>query len=149
MKNLPLYLFAALTLAVILTMSSCTEVQTEKSPILTEEATVVMLVYSPSEHTKSTTNGTIIDGKGRLGLHTSTTTNTKPEQAGVVFECEHGKFYVGRKELYSRLKVGDVVTVSYQEIYRITKEGGQVTKKEFVDYDFIGAEKVPPRVEER
>jgi hypothetical protein len=61
---------------------------------------------------------------------------------GIVFECKHGQFIVedsGRESrahnLWKRLKVGQEVTVRYQEKYH--KEGG---RRLVVGYRFVDAD---------
>jgi hypothetical protein len=103
--------------------------KTEYSAELSEPATVVEVVYSPSQHG----SGTGMSMKGEL----SVTSVSIPEVFATVFECQHGKFIIERKDVWQRSHVGDRVNVRYREVYKVRK--GQ---RELVNYDFISVEKI-------
>lgn len=115
----------------------------EISPILTEPATVLEVIYSPAQHGSGVGPTLDITGSGGIGI--AITSVSVKEKFAIVFQCPHGKFIIegGKKhkakELWGRLKNGQEVTVSYQEIYRTTYENGEPIKRVLVKYQFIDA----------
>lgn len=85
----------------------------EHSENLSEKATIVSMIYSPSEH-HTDIEPTMMKGYGygysgkyggagigysgkvgtRIGKHYQITETTVPEQFGVVFQCQHGTFTI-------------------------------------------------------
>lgn len=140
----------------------------EHSNNMTEQATIISSIYSPSQH--ETHVGTTmmrdlnnplggVDMNGDHGIvvgkvngqTVQISESTIPEKFGIVFQCQHGTFTIEGsaqkyKILYDKLKdhVKDTVNVIYQEIYDVTYEkqnGKQVeTKRVLVDLDFIDAQ---------
>ncbi len=148
-----------LTLAfLILALTSCADVRTEKSEVLHEDATIQSAVYTPSVHStqitpsafKSKAGHTAVDLDGNegvsIGRGLQVTSSTVPEKHAIVFDCQHGQFVITRKELYEKLKgsIGKKVDVTYQEIYRVTREKTDkgekiVTERVLTGYDFLNA----------
>lgn len=120
--------------------AGCQKVVIEYSDVLTEPATVVDLVFSPSRHGSGV--GPTIDLTGEGGIGIAITSVSIPERYAVVFQCPHGKFIIQSekaKELWKRLKVGQEVTVTYKEKYRTTYEDEKVVSRILVKYDFLDA----------
>ena len=110
------------------------------SEMLTEDGTVVDTIHLA--HHSDVNFGPTINMNGDLGM--AMTSTSIPEQWGVVFRCQHGKFAIQGsrdkyKELWNRLDNGDKVIIKYKEVYNVWKESG---KKEFVSLDFISADKL-------
>lgn len=109
----------------------------EVTEIKTEQAMVRDVIYSPSQH-----GGGVGVGMSMSGNMVVTSNSVSiPAKYAIVFECQHGKFIVEgtgdkHKELWRRLKVGQQVTVSYREVFRVHKDG----RREFVKFDFEGAQ---------
>ncbi len=108
--------------------------KTEYSETLTEQATVLDVIYQPSQHG---------DGMG-VGMSMSgnmvVTSNSVdiPAKYAIVFECQHGKFIVeGTREkykaLWQRLKAGQHVTVTYREQWRVDDKTRTLVKYYFID----------------
>ncbi len=144
--------------------ASCQDIRTESSDTMYEKATIVTLIYSPSEHKTEITQtafgskgmGIGTDWNGNTGIKISKnyqiTSTTIPEKYGVVFQCQHGTFTVeGSDQKYKVLsqklskEVGDTVNILYKEQYLVTyekdkdgksKEVSRVLKK----LDFIDAQ---------
>lgn len=94
----------------------------KRSSELAEPATVVDLVYTPSNHGSDVSPSVHMTEDGNLGLGLTFTEIHVPEKYAVVFQCQHGKFIIQddqakAKELWSRLKDGQKVTVRYNEVY--------------------------------
>ena len=104
------------------------------SDTLTESATVVDVVYTPSSHGEGI-SPTVNFCDGSLGV--AFTSIDVPAVYAVVFECQHGKFIVQSKDLWERMTEGLVVTVSYREVYMVDDKQGT---RRLIDYDFLGAE---------
>lgn len=120
----------------------CREVAIEYSKEITERATVVDLVYTPSRH--GTGAGPTFDITGDGGLGIAVTSVNVPERYAVVFRCQHGKFIVQgdqqkTKEHWNRLTEGQEVTVRYREVYEVVYEDDKPVEKSLVKYDFIDA----------
>jgi hypothetical protein len=159
MKNKSKFLIIASLFALV----SCADTETETTPVLTEKAVVVTLLFSPSEHNTEVTRtmydhggytGTDYNGNSgvKIGKDYQVTTTTVPERFGVAFQCEHGTFTVEGEEtkhrvLYNKLaaSVGDTVTILYQEHYLRTYEKvngvRKLVKRELYDMDFLDARK--------
>lgn len=111
--------------------------KTEKSEILSEPAVVRDVIYAPSQHGSGTGVGMTMKGS----LVVTSESISIPAKYAIVFECKHGKFIVeGSKEkhkaLWKRLKVGQEVTVTYHEVWRIYEDDG---RRELVKMDFVDA----------
>jgi hypothetical protein len=146
----------------LLAIAGCKEVVREESQILHEDAMVVERIYSPSRHNTSVGLTAVKVGGGfgmdyrgnmgcRIGNGLQISSSTVPEKYGVMFKCQHGSFTsqgsdVRHKNLYQRLKTGELVDVTYKEIYRTTYEDVKGTKKHeviervLVDFDFLDAQ---------
>lgn len=155
-------LFLLLT---ILAFIGCKETKIEISEVLTEKATVIALMYSPSEHhtdieyTASDIGGVGMDYDGNLGLKVGNnmqiTSTTIPEKYGVAFQCTHGTFTVDGSEpkyqiLYEKLlgSTGDTVNILYQEQYLVTykerendTDPQEIESRVLIRLDFIDAQK--------
>lgn len=167
MKNFNIYkacTIAFIGMLIALVLFSCSNTKTEYSPILHEQAVVVALIYSPSEH--HTNLGTTmmddfnnpmggVDMNGNHGIKIGggmqISESNIPEKYGVAFQCQHGTFTVEGSEvkhkvLYNKLHVKDTVDVMYKEEYRVTyKKNDKTGQKEVVnrvlnDLDFIDAQ---------
>ncbi|MDQ2932854.1 MAG: hypothetical protein M3Q80_00545 [bacterium] len=128
----------------VLCLLGCKKTTTVYSEVKKENATVVDLVYMPSNHGSGVgpTMSTTMNGDPQVGI--AVTTVSIPEKYAVVFECQHGKFVIQSdqkqtKALYQKLRRDQKVEVAYREIYEIVKEKDQVVSKEFIEYDFIDA----------
>lgn len=153
-----------LSLATATMLVSCADVRIESSDVIHEKATVVTLLYSPSEHhteLKQTLyhqdgiTGTDYDGNQgiRIGKDHQITSTTIPEKYGVAFQCQHGTFTIEGSDskdrvLYNKLinSVRDTVDILYKEEYRVTyekdeKTGNKVeTSRVLNRLDFIDAQ---------
>jgi hypothetical protein len=127
----------------------------EYSRVLHEDAKVEDVVFTPSRHGDGSGFGIgpTIDFDGNLGIafSSSSVDVNIPEKYAVVFECQHGKFIVQgtgakHKELWSRLHEGELVDVSYREVYKrqyIERKGGaleQLGRPILKDYWFLDAQ---------
>lgn len=150
-------------------LNSCSDVRTETSTLLHEDAVVVTTIYSPSQHNTEITRTAYDHGSGddyiqtgtdyngntgiKIGENVQITHTTVPEKYGVVFQCSHGTFSIEGSEtkhkiLYDKLNrsIGDTVDVMYKEMYNVTyekPEGSKVaveTKRELYKLDFIDAQ---------
>lgn len=107
-----------------------------------QEAAVVVDTYHTNEHSDTDLSPTISMSDGSIGLAVNTV--TIPEQWGVAFRCQHGKFVsqgsdIRHKNLWQRLDRGMNVIILYEEVYRVYTEGPKIGKKEFVKLDFLNA----------
>lgn len=124
----------ATALFLTLLLCGCGETFTKDA---TEPATVVDVVYTPSNHGSGL--GLDMTGKGGISL----VEVDVAEKYAVVFECQHGKFIVqGEKgsnayKQWTKLKTGQNVIVSYQEKYEKDDE-----KVKLVGYHFLDASPV-------
>ena len=127
-------------LSIVAFLSSCEDVREESSNVMNEKATVVTLIYSPSEHHTDITPtafshgdlvGTDYNGNSgiRLSKNLQITSTTIPEKYGVVFQCQHGTITVeGSDQKYRILSqklqgsIGDTVSILYKEQYSVTYE---------------------------
>lgn len=127
-------------MAIVFLLQGCVREVTEYSPELTEEATVVDVVYVPSRHGDGV--GPTVGSNGEVGL--AFTSVDIPEKYAVVFECQHGKFIIEHnqektKELWQRLHRDQKVTVTYREEYRAKYDGEKLIERRLHKYDFIDA----------
>ena len=135
-------------------------VSIERSPILYEDAIVYDLIFTPPAHMPSTKTEyqfgpyyNWMEGEFEIGFHPAQVpcTITIPPKYGVVFKCQHGKFYIEREILYKTLQQGQRVNIQYQELYHITTEKiegeWRETKHELYDYDFLNAFPADRKVE--
>lgn len=150
----------------LVTLIGCKETKIEVSETLSEKATVIALMYSPSEHhtdieyTVADVGGVAgFDYNGNIGLKVGRdiqiTSTTIPEKYGVAFQCAHGTFTIDGDEpkyrvLYQKLlgSTGDTVNILYQEHYLVTykeKENDtdpkEVESRVLIKLDFIDAQK--------
>lgn len=116
----------AIAICVLIMLAGCYKI--EKSPVLTEEAEITEVVYTPSQHGSGTGFG--MTGKGTMVMTTNSV--NIPEVFAVVFKCKHGKFIIKRKDVWQKAVVGMKVSVRYQEVYKITDKG-----RALVEYDFL------------
>lgn len=146
-----------LSLAIVATLTNCTDVRTETSELKHETAVVVTMIYSPSEHKTEITRtayndinaNSLLDEDDNLGLspimNTGTdyngnqgikisknhqiTSTTIPEKYGVVFQCQHGTFTIEGSEQKHR--------VLYHKLYNSTRDTVDILYKEqyFVTYE--------------
>ena len=141
-------------LAAVLVGCDGTVSEEKLSPELTEGATVVDLVYNPSNHGSDVNPSLHMTEDGGVGLGFTFTEVDIPEKYAVVFQCQHGKFIIQDdqpkvKELWSRLKLGQRVTVRYKEVYqddyavKTTWWGKELTRvlvaRKLLKYHFIDA----------
>lgn len=152
--------FSGLFLMVLLTLilTACgprKKTEVEFSPVLEEDAVVVDLVYTPSQHGSGVGVGPSIDmtGEGGLGIAIVPVSVDIPEKYAIVFKCQHGKFIIEcntpeRKALWQKLDEGQKVRVQYKEVYKVTyliyKDENKRKVKELVaknlkKYDFLTA----------
>lgn len=115
---------------------------TEFSNVMIEPAVVVETVFTPSIHQSNIDIGLTTN----LDLSFTPRSINVPEKYAVVFQCDHGKFIIERKELWDKLKVGDKVVVSYREVYNVLstdkdRDGVRESSVSLVDYDFVSAKK--------
>jgi len=110
----------------------------EESEFLIETAVVDQLIYSPSHSSSDLNIGLTLDGDFAL---TPTTTSIPPKY-GVVFKCQHGKFYIGRKELWESLSVGDCVIITYKELFKVKYVDHKPVHRDIYKLDFLDAEKI-------
>lgn len=124
-----------LAIAGLLTLISCEDIRREESRVMTEPAKVVSVVFTPGFHSSDV--HPTIDFDGNIGIGISSV--SVPDKYGIVFQCQHGKFFIKSRELYNRLTLGQDVVVSYKEIYRCRYEDAMVKERVLVDYDFLDA----------
>lgn len=118
------------TIPFITIIIGCRDIRKESSAILYENAIVDGLIYSPSNRGKSMEN-----------LSLTPTSVSIPERHGVVFKCQHGKFYIESKILWENLSQGDRVVVEYQELFKVEYKDGKEISRELYDFHFLGAHK--------
>ena len=138
-----LFAMRAASLALVaLVATGCERTKTEYSEVLTEPATVIDLVYTPSRHGSGVGPTFGITGEGDISVGIAITSVNIPERYAVVFRCKHGKFIIQSakaKELWQRLKLNQEVTVSYKEVYRTVYDDKKVVSRVLVKYDFLDA----------
>jgi len=121
-------------LSFFLLFFACEQVQF--SEVMTEQGCVEQTIFTPSSH------GTGVGPSfhnGEIGL--AITSIDVPEIYAVVFHCQHGKFVIQGgsekyKVLWSKLKSGDLVTISYREVYMVDLKA---KTKRLIKYDFMDA----------
>ena len=111
------------------------DIRKESSAVLYEDAVVDGLIYSPSHHSSRMDVG--ITTGGNLSL--TPTSVSIPERHGVVFKCQHGKFYIESKSLWQSLSQGDRVVIEYQELFKVEYKDGKEISRELYDLDFLSA----------
>ena len=138
MKNTTFPRFAIFALLI----SGCVETKIINSPEMTEIATVVDIVYTPSNHGSSVDPTFTLDGD--VGI--TFTSVDIPERYAVVFECEKHKIkfiiqkdQIKTKELWGRLKQGQRVTVKYRDVYEEVRDDGKLIERRLKKYNFLDA----------
>jgi len=149
LKKMITVIIAVVVLATIVLLLSSCGYEREVSPLLHEDAIIIAMIYTPSEHRTKITktfNDDIVnplvghDINGNSGIKIGSidgeavqvTSTTIPAQYGVVFQCQHGTFTIQGAEtwngkvskykiLYDKLygHVHENVDVIYQEIYSV------------------------------
>lgn len=130
-----------IVLLTCLALLGCNGGVTEYSGTLTEQGKVEAVVFTPSTHSRSLSPIMNFDGGVGLAFNSSSVS----AKYGILFSCEHGgKFFVERKSLYDKLSLGDIVTITYREVYRTKYDSNDnVLFRVLVDYDFLDAEVQP------
>ena len=157
-------------IVILLILTSCNGPKKEYSDVLKEQATIVNIIYTPSQHSTYLSETMIddhtnlmkgVDMNGNSGIKIGNgiqvSESNIPEKYGVVFQCQHGTFTIqgNNKEgenskykiLYDKLKnnIGDTVHVLYKEEYLVYYEKDKnrnkiISKKVLNDLDFIDAQ---------
>lgn len=122
---------------VLLLILGCRDIRKESSAILYENAVVDGLIYSPPHHSRDIDIGLTSGGN----LSFTPTSVSIPERHGVVFKCQHGKFYIESKSLWESLSQGDRVVIDYQELFKVEYKDGKEISRELYDLHFLGAHK--------
>jgi len=120
---------------VLLFTLGCRDIRKESSAVLYENAVVDGLIYSPSHHSSSMDVG--ITTGGNLSL--TPTSISIPEKHGVVFKCQHGKFYIESKRLWTELTEGQPVVIEYRELFKVEYKDGKEISRELYKMDFLNA----------
>jgi len=109
----------------ILTCLSCTVTKTRYSDLKEEQAEVTQVIYVPAVHTTSIGLGIGTTSGGDITTTLMPMSSSSEEQWLVIFKCQdHGKaFALNCKELYEKLKQGDVVTLRYVDEIKYTVSG--------------------------
>jgi len=118
----------------MLLLAGCRDIRKESGPLLSEEAVVVDLVYSPGHHSSDLDIGVTSGGD----VSFTPTSISIPAKHGVVFRCQHGKFYTESKELWGSLMEGDNVIIDYKELFYVEYENGLEISRELYKMDFLG-----------
>jgi len=117
-------------------LAACQFTHTEYGPALAEDAVVESLAYMPPNHGGGMGVGMTFGGDIAI---TSNSVNM-PEAFATVFLCKHGKFVVnGHKDMWQRLRQGQKVSVTYREIFHVTKDGDREISRVPVGLDFLDA----------
>lgn len=98
-----------------------------ESTTLYEDGVLVDIVFTPSVHGSGTGVGPSFDltGNGGIGIAVTSVSVDVPEQHGLLFACQHGKFYIkcdGNKDrmiLWKNLAEGTKVTIVYTEVHQV------------------------------
>lgn len=106
----------------------------EFSDLLTEPAVVDRLLYTPARHTTGV--GVGVGSKGAIPV---VTVSNEPAFYGVLFRCQHGNFIVRSKRLWTALREGAAVRVSYRERVWVGRHGERTPN----GFRFENAEVVP------
>jgi len=112
-----------LVLCLALALTGCIG-RYENGPELTERVVVTEVVYTPATHGSGV-------GMSTGGNAVFTSVSTEPVYA-VVFQCDHGKFIVKRRDVWEQCVVGDTLVCHYREQFWVTE-----TERKLVDYDFL------------
>jgi len=138
-----LFIFGGLMLmALIPWLPWIPRVVTEYSEELTEPATVIEKIHTPSSHTMGLVPKLdLVSGSVALELGLV----TAPEKYGLLFRCQHGEFVIQGSDdkyqtLYKQFEREQRVTVHYREAYHMTYQGDELMQRELFDYDFLYAE---------
>ena len=129
-----------------------TEINTEYSKTLEEEAVVVETVYNPSTHRSELQLVPTVDFDGDITLSFENVNIDIPAKYAVFFKCQHGKFISEgtdqrHKDLWGSLSENDEVIVQYREMYKNTyKDIDDDGKKDLIEshlisYDFLDAQR--------
>lgn len=94
-------------------------------------------IYCPSAHSSSINPGITLGGD----ISFTSINVSVAEKHGIVFKCQHGKFYIERKDLWEKLSAGDCVEISYKELFRAVYEDGKLISRDLFKLDFIDAVK--------
>lgn len=127
-----------------------------ESETMSEQASVIAPIYTPSKHESNLTYnltgggmggvGIGIDGNIGIGIGSGLmiTSSTIPEKYAIVFQCKHGEFIVEGREIYQQLSLmtGKEVTVYYKEIYReeYDRYADTLISRTLEKYDFLYCE---------
>lgn len=115
-----------------MSLTSCDITREEMGPLLTESARVVDLLYVPSGHGGG---GGVGFTTGGNAVFTSVDVDI-PARYAIVFQCQHGRFVIeNHYALWQKLKIGEDVTITYQEVFKVNDEG-----RRLVDLHFVNAE---------
>ena len=112
--------FIIFVISILMLVVGCDRSYHEKSGPLTETAKVLQLVYLPN-----TQRTDLAPGFSSSGKMTFTMINTGHEEIfGVVLRCsKHNKtFTYLNKELYSISQPGDVLELTYYDIYKVNPD---------------------------
>ena len=118
--------FGVSTLIVLL--AGCYRV--EYSDELTEQAEITEVVYTPSLHGSGVGMGMTAGGS----LVVTNNSVSIPEVHAVVFECQHGKFIIKRKDMWEKAKIGMKVLIHYKEVFHVTDKSRELVKYNFLDF---------------
>lgn len=142
------FLFLLVVVGLLL-LAGCEYTKNEYSSLLTEDAEVVDLVYTPLRHGRGSGIGPSINMNGHLGISFVSVRVDVPETYAIVFRCEHGKFIVQSnkhwgpqkvKQLWGELRDGQKVVVIYREIYENTYDANnKLLESHLIKYNFIDA----------
>lgn len=92
--------------------------KTRESELKTETAEVIQLSYVPSQSVHTSGVAPVVGGNGGIAIVSGT--SNSDEVWAVVFRCStHGKTFALRsKDIYNRVKVGQIVTLKYVDVIR-------------------------------
>ena len=110
-------IYSILGLFIIFGITNCNEFKKYKSSPLIEKGEVTQLIYLPN-----TEQVDIAPGIGLNGNTTFTFISTGHKEIwGVIFRCyNHNKtFSLLSKEVYEKVRVGQIVDLKYIELYKI------------------------------
>lgn len=160
------YLLLLVIVGLALLVAGCRYTKKEYSSVLTEDAEVVDLVYTPSRHGSGSGAGPSINMSGDVGISFVSVSVDIPEVYAIIFKCDHGKFIVQSnkheesqkikslrenlkdghhkesqkiKSLWENLKDGQKVSITYREVYKNTYDGDKLLESHLVKYNFIDA----------
>ena len=111
------YYISTLGLFIIFGITNCDAFKRYKSSPLVEKGEVIQLVYLPNTEQSQVAPGMGIDGNVTFTFIDS----GHKEIWGAVFRCyrHNNTFSVLGKDIYSKVKVGQVVDLKYVELYKI------------------------------